>query len=102
MKKNGNVQVRAEDASLGKVIEREHDLLVLSVGLEPKGTKDVMKVFGYMSIDGFIPVLDPELAPVGTHGMYVAGTVESPKGIKESVTQARAAVMEVESFLRRK
>jgi len=104
-KKNGNVLVRAEDASMGKVIEREHDLLVLSVGLEPKGgTEDFMKGSGIMSVDGFIPIESPELQPVKVllDGLYVAGTAESPKGIKESVTQARAAALEVEVFLRKK
>jgi heterodisulfide reductase subunit A len=104
-KKNGNVLVRAEDASMGKIIEREHDLLVLSVGLEPKGgTEELMKAFGIKSVDGFIPIESPELNPVKVwlDGLYVAGTAESPKGIKESVTQARAAALEVEAFLRKK
>jgi heterodisulfide reductase subunit A len=55
-------------------------------------------------VDGFIPIESPELQPVKVwlDGLYVAGTAEAPKGIKESVTQARAAALEVEAFLRNK
>jgi heterodisulfide reductase subunit A len=98
--------VRAEDASLGKVIEREMDLLVLGVGLEPSyGTAELLGLLGIEpSEDGFVPVANPELRPCcpGVEGVMVAGGAEFPKFIDESVLQARAAALRADMFLSEK
>ncbi len=45
------------------------------------------------SADGFLLESHPKLKPVDapTRGIYYAGCVESPKDVKDSVTQASAA-----------
>lgn len=94
---DGAVRVRAEDASLGKVLERDLDLLVLAVGLQPaSGAEDLVKALGLeASGDGFVPIASPERRPCCTavEGIMVAGTAEFPKGIKETVLQARSAAL---------
>ncbi len=84
-----------EDTTRGKVEVHEADMVVLSVGVEPR--KD-MKSLQHMltlsnSTDGFLLESHPKLKPVDapTRGIYYAGCVESPKDIKDSVTQASAA-----------
>jgi heterodisulfide reductase subunit A len=98
--------VRAEDASLGKVIEREMDLMVLATGLEPsKGTANLVKLLGIPgSKDGFVPVANPELRPccTGVKGIVVAGSADFPKFIKGSALQARAAAHRVDIYLSEK
>jgi heterodisulfide reductase subunit A len=103
VRKDDTLVIRAEDASLGKVMEREMDLLVLSVGLEPSdGTAELLATMGIgPSQDGFVPVASPELRPccTGVKGIMVAGTAEFPKFIKESILMAKAAALRADLFL---
>ncbi len=84
-----------EDTTTGKVEIHEVDLVVLSVGVEPR--KDMKKLQQMLTLsnsaDGFLLESHPKLKPVDapTRGIYFAGCVESPKDIKDSVTQASAA-----------
>ena len=85
----------AEDTTSGKVEVHEADLVVLSVGLEPrKDMKPLQQLLTLSSTaDGFLLESHPKLKPVDapTRGIYYAGCVEAPKDVKESVTQASAA-----------
>lgn len=91
-----NVKVRVENTTSCQVEEYELDALVLSVGLEP--SSDLKKLTGIINIsqtaDGFVMEAHPKLRPVDapTPGIFFAGSVEAPKDIKDSVTQASAAV----------
>lgn len=102
-RKDGTLLVRSEDASLGKVIERELDLLVLSIGLEPQaGGADTLKMLGVTATkDGFVPIVSSEAGPVesGVKGIFVAGAAEFPKNIKDARTQAMAAACLADAFL---
>jgi heterodisulfide reductase subunit A len=102
-RKDGTLIVRSEDASLGKIIERELDLLVLSIGLEPQvGGAELLKMLGQVQTkDGFVPIANPETRPVetGFKGVFVAGAADFPKNIKDARTQAKAAAMEISMFL---
>jgi heterodisulfide reductase subunit A2 len=102
-RQDGTLLVRAEDASLGKIIERELDLLVLSIGLEPQvGGSDLLKLLGIVDTkDTFVPIMSSEARPMdtGVKGIYVAGSAEFPKNIKDTVTQAKGAVTEVLNYL---
>jgi heterodisulfide reductase subunit A len=85
----------AEDTTSGKVEVHEADLVVLSVGLEPrKDMKPLQQLLTLSSTgDGFLLESHPKLKPVDapTRGIYYAGCVEAPKDVKDSVTQASAA-----------
>jgi heterodisulfide reductase subunit A len=70
-------------------------MLVLSQGVIPRRDTDQIKKLLTLSStsDGFIMESHPKLKPVDapTKGVFIAGCVESPKDVKDSVTQASAA-----------
>jgi heterodisulfide reductase subunit A len=84
-----------EDTTNGKVQIHEADMVVLSVGVEPrKDLKPLQQLLTLSnSADGFLLESHPKLKPVDspTRGIFYAGCVESPKDVKDSVTQASAA-----------
>lgn len=91
-----NIKVRVENTTTCKVEEYELDLLVLSIGLQPNiGLKKLCNLLNVsLTSDGFLMEAHPKLRPVDapTPGIFFAGSVEAPKDIKDSVTQASAAV----------
>ncbi len=94
-RKGNGLVVRAEDTLLGKTVEVEADLVVLSIGLEPgRGSKDISKILKLShSPDGFLLEAHPKLRPVDTAigGVYLAGCCQGPKDIPDTVAQAKAA-----------
>ncbi len=70
-------------------------MVVLSVGIEPCHDSNVIQRLFTLSrtSDGFFMEAHPKLRPVDapTGGVFLAGCAESPKDIKDSVTQASAA-----------
>lgn len=93
--KTGNLLVRAENGSTGRLEDHEFDLMVLSVGFTPQnGNGKIHKLLTLShTSDGFLLESHPKLKPVDapTKGVFFAGTCEAPKDIKDSVTQAGAA-----------
>ena len=91
-----NLKLRVENTTTSKVEEHELDMVVLSVGLQP--SDDLKQLTSLMNVsqtaDGFMMEAHPKLRPVDapTPGIFFAGSVEAPKDIKDSVTQAGAAV----------
>ncbi len=91
-----NLKVRVENTTTSKVEKHELDMVVLSVGLQP--SDDLKHLTNIINIsqtaDGFVMEAHPKLRPVDapTPGIFFAGSVEAPKDIKDSVTQAGAAV----------
>ncbi len=90
-----NLRVFVENTTAGRLEEHEQDLLVLSVGTEPRRDGDWVKQLLTLSRtpDGFYMEAHPKLRPVDapTKGVFLAGCAESPKDVKDSVTQAGAA-----------
>jgi heterodisulfide reductase subunit A len=90
-----NLFLSVEDTTDGGLQTHEADLIVLSVGVEPrKDMKPLQQLLTLSnSADGFLLESHPKLKPVDapTRGIYYAGCVESPKDVKDSVTQASAA-----------
>ena len=90
-----SLNLSVEDTTNGKVRIHEADMVVLSVGVEPrKDMKSLQQLLTLSSnADGFLLESHPKLKPVDspTRGIFYAGCVESPKDVKESVTQASAA-----------
>jgi len=84
-----------ENILLDEMYEERYDLVVLSVGLEARPeSKQVQQLFG-VPIDstGFFLEKHPKLEPVDTPitGIFLAGAAESPKDIRESSIQGKAA-----------
>jgi heterodisulfide reductase subunit A len=90
-----NLFLTVENTTTGKLEKHELDMLVLSQGVIPRRDGDKIKQLCTLSTtsDGFIMESHPKLKPVDapTKGVYIAGCVESPKDVKDSVTQASAA-----------
>jgi heterodisulfide reductase subunit A len=70
-------------------------MVILSIGIKPRPDSDeVQRLFNLSKTsDGFFMEAHPKLRPVDapTGGIFLAGCAESPKDIKDSVTQASAA-----------
>ena len=98
---DGRVSFR--DELLGQKIRFESDLLVLVVGLTPTtdNLSDQLKLA--RSEDGFYMELHPKLGPVETaiQGVYLAGTCQGAKDIRESIAQALATSGKSGSLLAR-
>ncbi|MDA8216893.1 MAG: CoB--CoM heterodisulfide reductase iron-sulfur subunit A family protein, partial [Dehalococcoidales bacterium] len=86
----------------GVAVERQHDLVVLSLGMLPAWRpEDALSL--RQADDGFINTPRMKLRPSITDqpGIFVAGTAAGPKDIVDSVQEGGAAAMEVSLFLRR-
>ena len=99
-----NLMIRAEDTETGEVIEKEFDMAVLSIGIEPSsGTLELSK-FLDIQIDeyGFLQEDDIKTNPIATkvEGIFVAGAAQGPKDIPDSVADASAASIKAVNFLR--
>jgi len=102
---NGRAQaVRCFDELLDRTIEVPADLVVLSVGMRPRQPEtdhfhEMLKAS--VGLDGFFLERHPELAPVETavEGVFLAGTVQGPKDVVDTVAQASAAAAKAAVFL---
>ncbi|RLC32119.1 MAG: methyl-viologen-reducing hydrogenase subunit delta [Deltaproteobacteria bacterium] len=92
---NKSLRVAVENTATGRVEILNLDMLVLAVGMKPAhGTRKLQEMLGLqLTPDGFFLEAHPKLQPVdaATRGIFYAGCAESPKDIKETVTQASAA-----------
>ncbi len=91
----GDLRVTVENTTAKRLEKHEFDMLVLAVGATPAmGTEPVRRLVSLSkSPSGFLKEAHSKLKPVDTptKGVYIAGAAESPKDIRESVTQAGAA-----------
>lgn len=96
--------VRCVDDLLHRQIEAPADLVVLSVGMRPR-QPETQTFHGMLKAslgsDGFYLERHPQLAPVETamEGVLLAGTVQGPKDIVDTVAQASAAAAKAAVFL---
>jgi len=91
----GNLLLKVENTTAGRIEEFELAMVVLSVGLESRHDGEQLRHVLALSqtSDGFLAECHPKLMPVDapTRGVFLAGCAEAPKDIKDSVTQASAA-----------
>ncbi len=89
------VTLKVEDTLTRMIIEDEFDTVVLSVGLGlSKSTDKIANMLRLAkSGDGFLKEAHPKFKPVDTNreGVFLAGTVQGPKDIPDTVAQASAA-----------
>jgi heterodisulfide reductase subunit A len=94
-RRGDRVVVRAEDTFLGDFVELEADLVVLATGMVPRPeTSEVARLLKLsQSADGFLLEAHPKLRPVDTasDGIFLAGCVQAPKDITDTIAQAKAA-----------
>jgi heterodisulfide reductase subunit A len=84
----------------GRVVTREHDLVVLSLGMVPHWNP--AGVCGLDTADDhFIRCAMPQARPTvtGMEGVFVAGVAAGPKDIVDTIAEAGAAAMEASNYL---
>jgi heterodisulfide reductase subunit A len=95
----GKLIIQVEDTLAGKQRRIPVDMVILSVGLEPrKDSNETAKLFGIScSANGWFIEKHPKLDPVATmtEGIYIAGCAQGPKDIPASVAQGAAAAARV-------
>ncbi len=94
-KSGERVVVRVEDTFLGEFVDLEADLVVLAVGMVPRPeTAEISSLLKLsQSSDKFLLEAHPKLRPVDTasDGIFLAGCVQGPKDITDTIAQAKAA-----------
>ncbi|MDQ7830456.1 MAG: FAD-dependent oxidoreductase [Desulfovibrionaceae bacterium] len=96
----GAVTVRYEDQTGEGATSRDHDLVVLSMGVLPGFAPGGVCPVG-LGPDGFIQSVLPKLSPSVTdlEGVFVAGVAAGPKDIVDTITEAGAAAMQAAKYL---
>ncbi len=91
----GDLRLTGENTLMQRVYDEMYNMVILSVGLEPQEDSGLIQRLLVLNktADGFFMESHPKLQPVDTptKGVFLAGCAESPKDIKDSVTQACAA-----------
>ncbi len=92
---NGNLWVTVENTTANRLEVHEFEMVVLAVGARPATHTEAVRQMVSLSRSpsGFLKEAHAKLRPVDTptKGVYIAGAAESPKDVRESVTQASAA-----------
>ena len=86
-----------------RIVERSHDLIVLSVGMLPGYNPQAL--YGVpIAGDGFVRIPAPNLAPTVTDrpGIFVTGTAAGSMDIVDSIMTAGAAASEAATYLQDK
>ena len=104
--KGDRLLVRGEDTTMGRPMELEMDMVVLSVGMEPSaGTRQMAKVLGVTQNKyGFIHAVGGPLDTVSTSrpGIFACGAALGPADLEDTVSSAAAAAMKAVGFLRQR
>jgi heterodisulfide reductase subunit A len=99
IKRGDKLVVCAEDTLLGQPVEVEADLVVLAVGLKPRGDFGAVAAMLGLEHDahGFFSEAHAKIKPVetGVPGVYLAGCCQGPKDIPDTVAHAKAAASAV-------
>jgi len=105
VQRDDKLLVRSEDAFLGRQIEVEADMVILTNGAAAQNDAAELAQMLGIGYDqyGFFSELHPKLRPVETNraGIFLAGMCQGPKDIPESVAQASASAAKVLGILSR-
>jgi len=102
--KGERLLVRGEDTTMGRPMELEMDLVVLSVGMEPSpGTRKLASLLSVQQNKyGFIEAAGSPLDPVSTsrEGIFACGAALGPADLEDTVSSAAGAAMKAVGYLR--
>ncbi len=102
---SGNLRVVVENTTANRLENHEFDMLVLAVGATPATDTETVRQLVSLSKSpsGFLKEAHAKLRPVDTptKGVFIAGAAESPKDVRESVTQASAAASHAAILLKK-
>lgn len=100
---NRELIVKAEDTLSGKPIKVTLDLLVLMSGMQncSEGVKVANMISVKTEADGFFETKDSifSLQKSEKKGIFFAGACTGPKTLPESLSEARAAALEIHNYL---
>jgi len=100
---DGTLVLTVENTTANRIEQHEVDMVILSVGGIPRQESEPIRQLLALSRapDGFFLEAHPKLRPVDapSKGIFLAGCVEAPKDIRDSVTQASAAAARVQILL---
>jgi len=99
---SGELEVRFEDVSKGKVCRDAFDLVVLSVGISPgKNSWDLARILGInLADDGFFDKKDSLSSnETNVDGVFLAGTCQGPRDIPDSIAHGIAAASKAMQML---
>jgi heterodisulfide reductase subunit A2 len=92
---DGDLHLNYEDPDTWQFKRVEHDIAVLSIGLEPdQGAEVIGNLLGLARRpDKFFEIAHPKMRPVEAHidGVFIAGCASGPKEIQTSIAQGGAA-----------
>jgi heterodisulfide reductase subunit A len=95
---DGQLQVKAENTTLGIPVQINVDMVILATAMEaPRDADRVASTFGISrSASGFFQEAHPKLRPfhTNTEGVFLAGACQSPKDVPDTVAHASAAAAE--------
>ena len=93
--------VKVFDELSGSSVNIPTDLFILVLGMVPEadGFAELLKL--PKGEDGFLMELHPKLGPVemNSRGIFLAGTVQGPKDIRDSISQAFATAAKASAIL---
>ena len=99
----GSLSVKVLDTTLGRNVELETDILVLSTGIRAdQTTLDLLQKYkAGCNEDGFLLEAHMKLRPLdfANEGMFMAGLAHGPKLLRESLTQAFGAASRAATIL---
>lgn len=102
---DGSLTLVGENALLNEMYEDRVDMAILSVGLEARPeSREIQQKFNLScGSEGFFLEKHPKLEPVDTMttGIFLAGTAEGPKDIRETSTQAKAAASRASRLMKK-
>jgi len=101
--KSGDLVLRFENIETGQVKEVTHDLVVLSVGIQPNN--EIVQAFknAALALDEFNYIKQADVlanpARTSIEGVFVAGTAAGPMDIPDSILSAGCAASEVAAYI---
>lgn len=102
---SGNLRVIVENTTAKRLENHEFEMVVLAVGAKPAtDTESIRRLVSLSKApSGFLKEAHAKLLPVNTptKGVFIAGCAESPKDVRESVTQAGAASSKTNILLKK-
>jgi len=102
----GRLVIKAEDTLSGKPIRMETDMLVLMVGME--NSKSGLALQKHLDLETgvnrFFSIKDNHYGNnlSNIEGLFYAGTCTAPMNITDTISHARAAVTEINAYLKKK
>jgi heterodisulfide reductase subunit A len=98
---DGTIMIKVEDTLLGKPMKMNLDMVVLMIGMtaSTQTIKEQLKL--ETGNDGFYLPADEHLKSVCSKqkGIFFAGACTGPKTLENTITEARAAALEIAGFL---